>query len=86
MIFLVLHVKQPKIQLIDVIEGKTLLFSVFEATPSRLSCKSGKNMIITVISLSRHNIDKVRLNKNINENQKIMCVCVCIYIYIYIYI
>ena len=54
------------------------MFSVFEATPSRPSCKSGESMIITVISLSRYNIDKVRLIKNINENQKIMCV----YIYV----
>ena len=59
MIFLVLDVKQPKIQLFDVIEGKILVFSVFEATPSRLSFKSGENMIISVISLSRYNIDKV---------------------------
>ena len=35
--FLVLDVKQPKIKLFDVIEGKILVFSVFEAPPSRPS-------------------------------------------------
>ena len=33
-----LDVKQPKILMFDVIEGKILVFSVFEIPPSRPSC------------------------------------------------
>ena len=33
-----LDVKQPKILMFDVIEGKSLVFSVFEIPPSRPSC------------------------------------------------
>ena len=41
-----LDVKQPKLELFDVIEGTILVFSVFEASPSRPSADTGNIKII----------------------------------------